>query len=159
MKIEERKFKDTAILQSSERRIGSTMQMQIKINGYSHAIHKCIRDRIASFKNVDWFALSQNPNITFEFVKENMDKPWDWSALSRNPNITVDIVKDNPDKPWNLSDLNENPNILLSIDDLVTIVKRDHFASVIQRVWRKAISDPSHLVCKRRLLREYSESP
>jgi hypothetical protein len=66
-------------------------------------------------------------------------------------------VKDNPDKTWNLSDLNENPNILLSIADIVDIVKIYHSSSVIQRVWRRVISDPNHLVCKRRLLREYSE--
>jgi hypothetical protein len=76
------------------------MKKKNKINRYSHAIHKCIRDHIASFKN----ALSQNPNIVFDIVKESIDKPWDWSALSRNPNI------------------------LLSIADVVNIVKIYHFA-------------------------------
>lgn len=64
----------------------------------------CIRDHIALFKNADWYALSQNPNIVFDIVKESIDKPWDWSALSRNPNI------------------------LLSIADVVNIVKIYHFA-------------------------------
>jgi hypothetical protein len=77
------------------------MKMSKKeINRYSRAIHECIRDRITSFRNVDWYALSSNPNITFEFVKEKMDKPWNWSGLSRNPNINFDIVKEYPDKPW-----------------------------------------------------------
>jgi hypothetical protein len=47
--------------------------------------------------------------------------------------------------------------MLLSVDDIVNIVKRDHSASIIQRVWRRVISDPDHPVCKRRLLREYEE--
>ena len=34
----------------------------------------------------------------FDFVKNNPDKPWNWYALSGNPNITWDIVRDNPDK-------------------------------------------------------------
>jgi hypothetical protein len=50
-----------------------------------------------------------------------------------------------------------NPNMLLSVSDIASIVKRDHSASVIQRVWRRVISDPNHPVCKRRLLREYYE--
>ena len=27
-------------------------------------------------------------------------KPWDWYGLSCNPNITWDIVQANPEKPW-----------------------------------------------------------
>jgi hypothetical protein len=179
--------------------------MKIQKKRYTCAIHEYIRDRIASFKNVDWSALSSNPNITFEFVKENQDKPWDWiylslnpnitfdivkdnpdrqwdwtylsmnpnitwdivkanigkpwnwAALSLNPNTTWDIVKDNPDKPWDWSYISRNPNMLLSVSDIASIVKNDHCVSVIQRVWRRVISDPNHLVCRRRLLREYSQ--
>jgi hypothetical protein len=47
--------------------------------------------------------------------------------------------------------------MLLSVDDIAKIVKRDHSASIIQRVWRRVISDPSHPACKRRLLREYED--
>jgi hypothetical protein len=47
--------------------------------------------------------------------------------------------------------------MLLSVSDIVNIVKIYHSVSVIQRVWRRVISDPNHLVCKRRLLREHSE--
>ncbi len=45
--------------------------------------------------------LSQNPNITWEIVKNNPEKPWDYSMLSKNTNITWEIVQNNPDKPWN----------------------------------------------------------
>jgi hypothetical protein len=74
-----------------------------------------------------------------------------------NPNITWNDVKDNIEKQWNWFNLNQNPNMLLSVDDIVNIVKHDHSASIIQRIWRKAISDPTHTLCKRRLLREYRE--
>ena len=70
------------------------MKMHLKSKRYSQAIHECIIDRIASFRNnVDWLALSINPNITFEFVKDNPDKPWNWTYLSQNPNITCDTVQ------------------------------------------------------------------
>jgi hypothetical protein len=45
--------------------------------------------------------LSQNHNITWDIVKDNLDYPWDWSGLSTNINITWKFVKDNLDKPWN----------------------------------------------------------
>jgi hypothetical protein len=98
-----------------------------------------------------------NPNITFDIVKENVERPWNWSYLSKNPNITWNDVKENIEMPWDWSQLCANPNMLLSIDDLVNIVKQDHSASIIQRVWKQAISVPSHPACKRRLLREYRE--
>jgi hypothetical protein len=30
----------------------------------------------------DWYALSQNPDITFNIVFANLDKPWNWACLS-----------------------------------------------------------------------------
>jgi len=45
--------------------------------------------------------LSTNPNITIEFVKENLNLSWNWRSLSLNPNITFDYIKENLDKDWN----------------------------------------------------------
>jgi hypothetical protein len=59
--------------------------------------------------------LSQNPNITWEIVRDNPDKNWNWISLSRNPNITWEIVQNNPDKPWNWVYLSKNPNITWEI--------------------------------------------
>ena len=52
--------------------------------------------------------LSQNPNITWEFVQANPDKPWDYYRLSSNPNITWDNVQKNPDKSWYYDTLSNN---------------------------------------------------
>ena len=60
-----------------------------------------------------WSGLSENPNITMKNVQENPDKPWNWYGLSKNPNITLDFVNANPDKPWNWYGLSENPNITM----------------------------------------------
>ena len=56
----------------------------------------------------NWLWISQNPNITWDVVKDNLDKPWDWDGLSQNLNITWDIIKDNPDKPWDWYWLSQN---------------------------------------------------
>ena len=38
----------------------------------------------------------------FDYIKENPDKRWDYKLLSLNPNITWEIVLANPDKPWTI---------------------------------------------------------
>jgi len=57
----------------------------------------------------DYNELSQNPNITFEIIKNNQDKPWEYKLLSCNPNITWDIIKENPNIPWDYFNLIFNP--------------------------------------------------
>ena len=43
-------------------------------------------------------------------MQQNPDEPWDWDGLSMNPNITFEIVTQNLDKPWNMKWLLiENP--------------------------------------------------
>ena len=29
-----------------------------------------------------------NPNLTWEFIKDNLNKPWCWKNISSHPNIT-----------------------------------------------------------------------
>ena len=102
-------------------------------NMYSKAINKHMRDRL-SLENAkwNWRWLSSNKIITWEIVKDNMDKSWDWIGLSRNENV------------------------LLSLDEKMTIVRRHRAASVIQRVWRMVVSNPNYLVCKKRLMYEFT---
>ena len=38
-------------------------------------------------------------NIFWETVNDNPDKDWNWECLSENPNITWEIVIDNLDNP------------------------------------------------------------
>ena len=124
---------------------------------YSKAINKRIIEKL-SLENTkwSWYGLSCNKNITWEIVKENLDKPWDWSGLSYNKNITWEIVKENMDKPWIWRGLSCNENMLLSLDDKLNIVLENHSALVIQRVWRMVVSNPKFLVCKKRLMYEYT---
>ncbi len=104
----------------------------------------------------DWRGLSYNPNITWDIVQENLDKHWSWCSLSMNPNITWKNVKSNLDKPWDWYALSQNTNILLSTNDIFAVVKQYHSVLVIQKVWRQVISNPEYMICKRRLLHEYN---
>ena len=62
----------------------------------------------------DWYYLSYNPNITIDFYKETINKPWDWGILLMFGNITPKDIENNPDLPWSYTHLSYNPNI--SID-------------------------------------------
>ncbi|NDC83981.1 hypothetical protein EB093_10060 [bacterium] len=33
----------------------------------------------------NWDGISQNPNITWDIIQANLDKPLDWYGISRNP--------------------------------------------------------------------------
>ena len=59
-------------------------------------------------KDWEWYHLSKNPNITFQYVLENSDKDWDWDGLSCNPNITFQYVLNHPNEHWNWQNLSSN---------------------------------------------------
>ena len=62
-----------------------------------------------------WWCISANPNITWDIINANPDKPWVWWCISANPNITWDIIQSKPDKLWDWSAISENPNITWDI--------------------------------------------
>ena len=79
---------------------------------------KYLSQAIKTFPENLWnldMLLSQNPNITWEIVQANPDKPWCFNMLSKNSNITWDIVQANPDKSWIFFKLSRNPNITWEI--------------------------------------------
>jgi len=114
---------------------------------------------VNNFDSVDWNwkTLSKNPRITWEFVQSHKNYPWDFEYLSNNSNISYNIINKNPFDGWNLNAFQSNPNFLLSDEDLSEIIKKHHKICVIQRAWRKCISDPEYNVCRRRLKTECDE--
>jgi hypothetical protein len=65
--------------------------------------------------SLSWYALSNNPNTTFDLVKKYINKPWDWILLSKHKNITFDIIKNNPQYIWDTFAISQNPNITWDI--------------------------------------------
>lgn len=59
--------------------------------------------------------LSQNPNLTFEFILEYQNQNWDWYELSKHKCITWNLVQDYHELPWDYFGLSENPNITMDI--------------------------------------------
>jgi hypothetical protein len=62
-----------------------------------------------------WRELSSNPNVTPEFVSENINRPWNFDAggLSNNTNIDIDFIKRCKSRHWNYSvcGLSDNPTV------------------------------------------------
>ena len=58
--------------------------------------------------------LSRNPNVSFEFIKANLDLGWDWAGVSANPNVTMEIIEAHPEFPWDYHDgVSSNPNLTI----------------------------------------------
>ena len=82
-----------------------------------------------AFPDKDWFwnCLSRNPNITWNFVRANLNEDWNWQVLFKNPNITWEFVEAdftninldnwnyNPNIDWNWCELLYHPNITQEI--------------------------------------------
>ncbi len=59
----------------------------------------------------NWYEVSKNPVIDWDFIKDHKDLPWDFKdGVICNPNITLEIIEANPEWPWNWKDLAYNPN-------------------------------------------------
>ena len=67
-----------------------------------------------TYKYWSWYGLSQNPNITWKIIKNNLDKPWDWQYLSYNK-FTSDkqYYKWNYGKNWKWLLLCEQKDIIM----------------------------------------------
>lgn len=63
----------------------------------------------------NWFEVSRNPNITWEFINNHIEYRWSWEGISENPNITWEIILENPKLPWVWYFVSRNPNITLEI--------------------------------------------
>ncbi len=105
---------------------------------------------------IDWGTLSDNPNITWENIQQNTDKPWNWRSISQNPNITLENILQHPDKPWSWFCLSYNKGLFkLPQAKLVECIRQYTAAKSIARHWKVCNSNPEYLVCRKRLLHEF----
>ena len=88
---------------------------------------------IVNNPDIEWFYeyISENNNLTFEFINKNLDKGWDWCSISGN---TFNYEK-------RYSEL----------------VKKHLAAFRIQSHWNRAIFDPDYKLCQDILERQYDQ--
>jgi hypothetical protein len=101
----------------------------------------------------EWRGVSLSPSISLEEILANPDLPWNWRGVSANPNVTYEqamILKEKIE--WDWAEFVQKPG---GVESFVQYRKRDAAARRIQKRWRKCVSDPTYLVCQRRLEREF----
>ncbi len=91
-----------------------------------------------------------------EIIEKYPDKPWSWYNISYRRDTTMEIIEKYPDKPWDWSVLSSNPSVLISTEEKIYIVKKYRAANRIKREFKRCITDPNHIFCKQRLLREFA---
>lgn len=68
------------------------------------------RDQIGSYGKCEMQALSQNPNITPEFIDAYIHKLWDFERIGTcNPNLTPEFVLKHKEENWDWTTLHTNP--------------------------------------------------
>lgn len=72
--------------------------------------------------------------------------------------VPVHIINANPELPWNYEFLPWNKSTWnTTVEPVEVAIRRWTAANTIKRHWRRSISDPSFLMCRRRLLREFKD--
>ena len=61
--------------------------------------------------NWDWGEISQNENLTDQFIEKNINEAWNWDAISKNKNIGQEFISRHSKKSWNWKFILRNPNI------------------------------------------------
>jgi len=58
-------------------------------------------------------SLSNNVNLTIDFLRNHCDDDWIWHNLTINPAFTLKMIEDNQDLPWVRDSIFRNPNLTL----------------------------------------------
>lgn len=87
--------------------------------------------------------------VPFELIKQNKDLPWNYHLVSLNKSVTYNDVEEHSDLPWD--------HVHTPCEPIDGMIRRWWAARTIQRRWRMCISDPTHPVCRRRLINEFEQ--
>ena len=58
-----------------------------------------------------WKNLGSNPNLSIDFVLNNISMSWDWKKISENPKMTPKIIEKYHDLPWDWGCISKNESI------------------------------------------------
>ena len=61
----------------------------------------------------NWKYICCNPNLTFDFVQQNLSEELCWGMISKHKNITMEHVIQHPEYPWDYITLAVNPNLTI----------------------------------------------
>jgi len=61
------------------------------------SFHKCHKHNYLKYCNQLWTLITRYPK-----------KPWNWYSISENPNITMEFIEKYPDREWNWGSISSN---------------------------------------------------
>lgn len=106
-------------------------------------IRACMESNRESSLTLPWKMFQRRTDVPWDYVLRFRDWPWSWWHLSLHPKLTFRFYTAHRSYPWNKSCI------------------KARFARTaayrIQSQWRRCVSDPSYLVCRRRLMYEFGE--
>ena len=112
------------------------------INGISWAIDYGCREMIERYKGTTIERiLDEFKQILGMMLRVSVDVPW-----PADPDLHIERIIANVRTEIDYYDVFR-----------AEMIRLNHHAHLLQRNWRKAISDPSYLACRRRLDREFAE--
>ena len=82
---------------------------------------------------LDFEECSKHPNITLDIIskwtKKHHPDSHVWKYLTHNPNITIQFIADNIDKAWNFRKISQNKNFMYDNykKDMILEIKVSHF--------------------------------
>jgi hypothetical protein len=149
---------DYACLSSSRNNISKEFVLNNPDKPWDYDLLAYNNNIIIKDKITDWSMLSQNLDLSFEFIKKNIDKfirSGNWFFLSINNNLTYELLNNNRNLPWNWGALSVNDN-MLDIEVEYNKKTRLYLAAYkIQQYWLRAYYNPEYLICQRRLYNEF----
>ncbi len=96
---------------------------------------------------LDWDFSYLSSVLDFEkVISKCPDIPWNYALVSKNPTVRYEHIALYPEIQWNLETI-----------QLDSEIRRNRAASVIQRHWRRCVTDPSYEMCKKVLLKVLDE--
>jgi len=113
-------------------------------------------DMLRAFPRADWFwpAVSRRASITLDQILANRDLSWDWAKVSEREDLTYEFAATHPEIEWQWSAFATKRG---GVASFLEHLRRTRAARRIQARWRRCVSDPSYLVCQRRLRREFDD--
>jgi len=113
-------------------------------------------DKYFEWDKFSWY-LSQNPNITIEFIEKYIDKPWNWKFLTENPSLTMKFIEKYPDKPWDRDELSSH-KFTKEKELFYQKYYRIYIATFrLQQYFNRMYDNPKYLFCRNRLDKLFSE--
>lgn len=59
----------------------------------------------AFYESEEWWGLSYNYKLSWDFIMKNIEQDWSWDVLSSREDLTFEVIKNNVEAPWDWKEL------------------------------------------------------